>query len=79
MGRNKLVMTIIFMVAVLCTACSSGEAGKELAERDGAAAKTEEKKEKRRFSLLKFLKETMNNNLTGLEAKAAEEADESQE
>lgn len=36
----------------------------------------EEKKEKRRFSLLKFLKETMNNNLTGLEAKAAEEGAE---
>ena len=45
MGKNRLVMAIIFIVAVLCTACSSGEAGKEEAEKSGAAAKTEAKKE----------------------------------
>ena len=38
--------------------------------------RAEEKKEKRRFSLLKFVNESMNNNLTGLEAKAAEEGAE---
>lgn len=35
--------------------------------------RSEEQKEKRRFSLLKFFKESMEKNLTGLEAKAAEE------
>lgn len=38
--------------------------------------RAEEKREKRRFSLLKFVNEAMNNNLTGLEAKAAEEGAE---
>lgn len=36
----------------------------------------EERKEKRRFSLLKFVNESMANKLTGLEAKAAEEGAE---
>ena len=38
--------------------------------------RAEEKKEKRRFSLLKFVNESMSNSLTGLEAKAAEEGAE---
>lgn len=38
--------------------------------------RAEEKKEKRRFSILKFVNESMNNNLTGLEAKAAEDGAE---
>ena len=36
----------------------------------------EERKEKKRFSLLKFVNESMTNKLTGLEAKAAEEGAE---
>lgn len=53
----------------------------EIAERAAQALaedrfRAEERREKKRFSLLKFINESMNNTLTGLEAKAAEEGAE---
>ena len=74
---KKAVEAAITRIDELINELDSAEAAERAAQALAEDRfRAEEKKEKRRFSLLKFVNESMANNLTGLEAKAAEEGAE---
>lgn len=74
---KKAVEAAITRIDELISELDSAEAAERAAQALAEDRfRAEEKKEKRRFSLLKFVNESMANNLTGLEAKAAEEGAE---